>query len=507
MDEVDEDQTNESWASKCGHLKTSVETDEDGDMTLKASKKPKGCDDDFFSLWGTGSIVSGTPSNSEPATRKRNKHDPVPDGAEPKAASKKAKAQKGHGPIGLGVPAPSSDGSSSAGAPNQLSTSWMFGTKLTAKSGRSKTFEHSQDFDATEKAISQVEGLKAHIGNPAQFLSLSYAKAQAVLDKIGARNTDPLQKIYREASQTPDGSHGLELLKRTVSAHRQAQAIVDFVAALHDAEASAATLEDAVAEVRNQGISLPDCVNHLSYARKCKELAKNENWADYFDSLSKENLGKLFGSEDAPELLDFQASSIKTVLSSLLMAEVKVDCKMDGTELSEEDIQKAKDAEIFRLAKTVHLCLQGFCSTVHPLWKDQQVVAQLGDDICRLIKLTDAVMKDKGAKTWAAQEIEELKGLRSALLSNRKGPLYETLTLFPVGIYIQKTVDSLCISFAHDQGLQSELTHLVELVESLNTTFTGDGLVKEKVVGDAKDLDIQIPSQAKLVEIVSKPLG
>ena len=165
MDEVDEDQTNESWASKCGHLKTSVETDEDGDMTLKASKKPKGCDDDFFSLWGTGSIVSGTPSNSEPATRKRNKHDPVPDGAEPKAASKKAKAQKGHGPIGLGVPAPSSDGSSSAGAPNQLSTCWMFGTKLTAKSGRSKNFEHSKDFDATEKAISQVEGLKAHIGN------------------------------------------------------------------------------------------------------------------------------------------------------------------------------------------------------------------------------------------------------------------------------------------------------------------------------------------------------
>ena len=291
-----------------------------------------------------------------------------------------------------------------------------------------------------------------------------------------------------------------------MSAYHQAQAIVNFVAALHDAEASAATLEDAATEVQSQGIALPDCVSHLTYARKCKELARNENWADYFNSLSKVNLGKLFGAEDAPELLDFQASSIKTVLSALLMAEVKVDSKMDGKELAEEEIQKAKDAETFRLAEVVHLCLQSFGSTVYPMWKDQPVVAQLGEDIGRMIKLTEAVVHDKGAKTWTTQEIDELKGLRAALLSNRKGPLHETLTLFPVGIYIQKTVESLCISFAHDRGLQSELTHLVELVGSLNTTFTGDGLVKEKVVGDIKELDIQIPSQAKLFDIVSKPL-
>ena len=64
----------------------------------------------------------------------------------------------------------------------------------------------------------------------------------------------------------------------------------------------------------------------------------------------------------------------------------------------------------------------------------------------------------------------------------------------------------ICTRYFHDQGLIAELEKVVELVDALKTTFTGDALLKEKAVGDAKEFEIQIPSQAKLFDIVAKLL-
>ena len=102
-----------------------------------------------------------------------------------------------------------------------------------------------QEFDATERAITAVEGLKTSVKNSEQFLSITYQKAVSVLDKIQARNTDAMQKLYRESFQKGDGTHGFDLLKRTADAVSEATAIVNFIAGLHDPEASFATFEVA----------------------------------------------------------------------------------------------------------------------------------------------------------------------------------------------------------------------------------------------------------------------
>ena len=457
-----------------------------------------------MSLWGVSTIISGTSSNADSGATPQKRTKPE-DRAE--AKPKRARGQKtSGGGIVLGLPsADSQSETSSQAGVGGLSSSWMFGAKLSTKATKSKGSEHCRDFDATEKVISQVESVKATLANPSQFLGLTYAKCQSVLEKICARNTEPLQKIYRESCQSGDALHGLELLKRTVAAEHQARSMLDFVAALHDAEASAETFEAAATEARNQGVTLPSCVDKLSYARKCKELAKQKDWKGYFQSLEKDNLKVIFVDEEEANLLDFQASSMSATLSSLLMEEVKIETSTpDGKQMDEKEIKVAKDAECARLAHDVHTCLVSFEESLHSAWKGHQIVGQLDDDLVKLLNLTSALLKEEASLT--GPDIEELKASRLAVVGNKKGSLHETLTLFPVGMFIQQSVNEICTRYFHDQGLIAELEKVVELVDALKTTFTGDALLKEKAVGDAKEFEIQIPSQAKLFDIVAKLL-
>ena len=292
-----------------------------------------------------------------------------------------------------------------------------------------------------KKVISQVESVKATLANPSQFLGLTYAKCQSVLEKICARNTEPLQKIYRESCQSGDALHGLELLKRTVAAEHQARSMLDFVAALHDAEASAETFEAAATEARNQGVTLPSCVDKLSYARKCKELAKQKDWKGYFQSLEKDNLKVIFVDEEEANLLDFFK-----LLQCLLLCRL---CSWKRSRsrrlLLTESKWMRRRLRLLRMLNVpdLHMMFTRAWLVLRRAFilhgKGHQIVGQLDDDLVKLLNLTSALLKEEASLT--GPDIEELKASRLAVVGNKKGSLHETLTLFPVGMFIQQSVN------------------------------------------------------------------
>ena len=361
-----------------------------------------------------------------------------------------------------------------------------------------------------------MEGLKTSVKNPEQFLSITYQKAVSVLDKIQSRNTDAMQKLYREAFQRGDGTQGFDLLKRTTDAVGEATAIVNFVAGLHDPEASYATFEVALSELRGSGVNAPDCVDKLLHARKLKELAKASEWTSYIDELDiQQGLTKIF-SNDGTEMgavLDFQASSMISTLQSVLIQEIKVDNVAADAPKTKEEAEKLdaerKTAETKRglqLTKSLHAFLKEFLSSsVGKLWEEQTATQPCLADIKKICRLAAFALTPDDEKL-TSDVIEEVKSCRSTLMQSKKNIFYEPLTLYPLGIFIQQGAVEKCKAFYQDKGLATQLEEVLQVQETLKA-FTCDALIKEKpgaTPDSPSDVEIVIPNQSKVCDMVSK---
>ena len=291
---------------------------EPGSLHLKGPKRKAEEDNDMYDLWGVSSIFGSSGAASFGGRKEGDDVEP-----EQKKKAKKIRQNKA-------LPASVGDGggsldtaetSSSAGgtASKSFQAAWMFSGNLSgAKKGKGN--EQSREFEATEKAIQSVETVKNHVQKPDAFLSLTFQKAQSALDKISARNTEPYQKMYREACMGEHGQHAIDLLRRTSTAEAQAKAICNFVAALRDGEASAETLKVAMAEAAEEGVQLPKCAEKICHARKMNELSKKGDWLTYFTALDPaKDLATIFEGSDVSDLLDFQATSLtSTMILSLI---------------------------------------------------------------------------------------------------------------------------------------------------------------------------------------------
>lgn len=189
------------------------------------------------------------------------------------------------------------------------------------------------------------------------------------------------------------------------------------------------------------------------------------------------------------------------------MQEIKVDIAPmsanDDEKEYEEKMEAATLTEKMKLVKSLESFLQYFDRCGHfAKWKDS--MGQLLEDFQRLTTLTSSVepLHSENGKAWAEDEIEALKSARTALVSSKKGVFYEALTLFPVGAFVQQCAAKLVTGFLHDKGLYQELDQVVLHCGSLKT-FTADILLKKN---DKDITDIQIPSMAKLAEVVTKYL-
>eukprot|EP00438_Fugacium_kawagutii_P033557 Skav211091 [mRNA] locus=scaffold2002:327342:329294:- [translate_table: standard] len=512
MDEDVQENANDTFQAMTKQLQgQSVADEEDGTLMLKPSqKKTREDQDDFMELWGVTCGVGGgaTGAGSSTDGNRNRRALPTSDSQtdEPRKA-KKAKKETSSGamPIGsIAAPTTSETGSQSGNAGNSLSSSWMFSGRLAGK-GRSRGgAEHQKDFDQSDRVIAVVEGLKSSITNP-----------RTVMDKIQNRNTEALQAVYREVSHNGD-PRGLDMLRRVTMAESEVQCILNFVAALHDPEASSQTLAQTMAEARGESIAIPKCADVLCRARLLTELAKEKKWAEYFAKMDPaSDFGEIVEKDDQnAAMLDFQASSLITTLRSMLMAEVKLPKDKEGEEKTNQDKDAhAQNEKILSDLKWIHIAdifelLNNFeKSPVNAFMKGKPSVALLLEDMHQL-QLMISLWEKAQDKPLDAAEVDQLKSARAHLVVNKKGTFYESMTLFPVGMELSGCAAEICLGFQRDKGFAKDLEDILGQVDGFKA-LTGDALLKKitSSSGEVTDYEVQIPSSSKVFDVVSKLLG
>ena len=127
--------------------------------------------------------------------------------------------------------------------------------------------------------------------------------------------------------------------------------------------------------------------------------------------------------------------------------------------------------------------------------KDNVHIVQWLEDIGKLHLLASSALADED-EAVTAEKVEDLKGARGFLLA-KKSNFAESLTLWPLGQFIQQKANSRVETYLRDQSLKADLAQCVQLASQLRT-FSTDGLFK------ADSLEIVIPGSNKVVEMVQK---
>ena len=122
-------------------------------------------------------------------------------------------------------------------------------------------------------------------------------------------------------------------------------------------------------------------------------------------------------------------------------------------------------------------------------------IVQWLDDISKLHMLASSALADEG-EAITVEKVDELKASRNQLLA-KKSNFAESMTLWPLGQFVQQKANSRVEMFLRDQSLKADLGQCVQLAAQLKP-FTTDVLFK------ADSLDIAIPGATKVIEMVQK---
>ena len=197
------------------------------------------------------------------------------------------------------------------------SSSWLFGGKPRAAKGKG-----SKELDSTDKVLQQYESLKKMFGDETNFMAITYNKVTIMAEKVESRSTDELQKYYREASSGPEAAKSIDIMRRLAQARNEVAALCQLVSAIHDAEATAATLRGAMDEAAQAGLTMPPSLVKMQGARVLQELFKAQRFSEYFETLQSKELLATFG-EDQAQIVDFQFCAVTASITKCLQQEVQ----------------------------------------------------------------------------------------------------------------------------------------------------------------------------------------
>ena len=331
--EADEqDSADKGFESLGQHLKVAISQDgaegEESGVSLK-SKRAKMDDDhdDFMAVWGlSGSgVLGGSVNTKAAASASPDEQNPEPAQPRPKRAKHAARSSRASAPglPGLMENLPGNDAASQgeSGADFGQSASWMFGGKSRGALGKAAG-KGSKDLDQTEKVLTQHDVLKKQLGDDDIFLSLTFQKISLHAEKLQARNTDDLQKLYRELCTGPAEARASDVMRRIHAAMVEVTAMCQFISAFKDQEATADTMEEVMAEARDMSLPIPDSAPKLCQARRLLELSSAGRWADFFTHLQSDKCTSMFG-ENTEALIEFQFCCFRTALTKILNQELE----------------------------------------------------------------------------------------------------------------------------------------------------------------------------------------
>ncbi|CAE7797949.1 unnamed protein product [Symbiodinium sp. CCMP2592] len=505
--------------------------DDDGNGLLKGKKKGRDDFDDFFGIWGVSGAVSSSGSkdkdNDEDATDAVQTGTPKPNKRPRKEVAKAstfsgAGCRLSGGTTTLTVNA-QGGGDDSTTQPDSStpqfgsSASWLFGgsSKIRGAKGKGAGKGSCKELDLTDKILQQYDNTKVAFASDASFMSITFAKVTTMAEKLQGRSSEECLKLLRDLTASGSGTdteRALSIMRRLSAANSEVAALCQVVSAVHDMEASAATLLEGINEAKSAGISLPGSLHQMYHARALKEECKSGNWQGFLDMLQCAEIGAMFGTgSEQDALIEFQFCSFRSSLSKLLQQEVspadvqKPDPNVPSPPISEEEKSRreaaknqAMKARALELANGVKDFLHCFLeSPLSATWSQHPSVASFVVEIENLKKVADAACMGEALQLHA----DDIDTLRSARLSvvNKKAAMHECMTLFPLGQFIQQMCNAGLEAWHRDRALAADLESCITTCSQMKS-FTADMLLK----GEAPEITIQVPGQAKLCEVVQK---
>ena len=299
--------------------------DADGEagFCLKGRKGKRGDDDDFAALWGISGLTSFAAGSNKgndvdgedelPKKRAKVKAAASGRGKTPKAATVELEKQ------------PNAEDTASQADVTEVasSSSWLFDSSK--RPGKPKgSGKGSKDLEASDKVLVQFTALKRCFSEESSFLSVTFSKTTALAAKLEARNTPELQKVYRELTTSGNETErAVDILRRLAAATAEVSVLGQLVSAIHDAEATAATLAESISEAESLSLVIPSNVRKMQVARVLLEFSAAGKWTDYLTHLESTAVSELF-AEDKDALEEFQFCSLKTNICKWLQKEICV---------------------------------------------------------------------------------------------------------------------------------------------------------------------------------------
>ncbi|CAE7608312.1 unnamed protein product [Symbiodinium sp. CCMP2592] len=149
------------------------------------------------------------------------------------------------------------------------------------------------------------------------------------------------------------------------------------------------------------------------------------------------------------------------------------------------------------LTEQLHDVLQRFrASELWENWNTQQSLSGFVDECGHLILVVQAACDPDMKLT--SETAESLKAARQALLQKKNRAVFlESLTLFPLGQYVQQTCNEMLEGHYRDVGFSSDLEGCVTACAELKT-YSPETVVK----GDA--MEISVEQMQKVIDILQK---
>ncbi|CAE7275864.1 unnamed protein product [Symbiodinium microadriaticum] len=443
---------------------------------LKHAKRPKQDDehDDFTQIWGMNSLAStSSGAGSSRGDKEKDETESKPKKIRMHSSSTSTKAQASS----------LSDGQLHSETSSNAEGVGFGQGKGAGKSGQ----KENKELDATEKVLQQHNNFKNILAQQNSFMSLTFQKINGHSEKLSARNTLDLQKTYRDLSNEQTDGRACEIMEK---------------------EATAETMLEALTEARKAGLVIPAAADKLCMARMLLQKGKAGMHEEFLLLVESADLRDLF-KDDVDSLKEFQFVSVKSVSTKILNEELEApgfQSSNPGETVSAEQKQqreaKRRDAiQQLALDRTKQLLdfISGFQSKTFDDWvenhKDNVQLMQWLDDVAKLHILTVSVLQQE-EEALTGEKLDELKNARNHLLS-KKSSLVESMTLWPLGQFIQQAANSRMEIFLRDQSLKAEVQQCIQLSSQLKT-FTCDTMFKPD------SLEIAVPGLNKVVEMVSK---
>ncbi|CAE7495891.1 unnamed protein product, partial [Symbiodinium microadriaticum] len=451
---------------------TDGQAESTGGFNLRSKKAKTDADlDDFVSVWGLSSFAAaGGHKGAKARPGGAEKDQAVEDGAAPAASSnapvKKQRTKKTTPDLGLGSrEAATSDVASQSeqGLADTASTSWMFGTGRVPKPGKGKAAgqggKNSKELDATEKVINSFAGLKGLLADEETFMNVTFQKCTAMSQKIEARNSPELQKVYRHLAAEEQCEKAVNIMRDIAEAVHQVELMAELVAALTDKNAAAATIQEHLRAAREAGIPVTKCCEKLYYARHLQELSKSLAWTDYYEALLCDQMKAMFGDDDVA-LAEFQLTAFKSAVIAQLNQEIVVPADTapaaaDPRSNSSQDQAAVQNADAAAYQKAAKKLCGVLCQCLHCFsesrlcedWKSSAVLAPFLDEVEKLQLLVDIAT----AESDGVMEESEVEAL------NRHGRL-------------QLVGNAFVLLGRLHEALQHHLKAIVEVSQELTVT-------------------------------------